>query len=376
MSNPLHRRSHEMPPSPANLPSYTPDISRIGTSKTRSSRRFSRSTGTHSSAVGGSRDPPASSLEPPLPPAREPPEPGFGESRPRKCDDCELEKSRIWSCSYCGMNFCDQCWSKQPQHRSGRTGPDGLPHEKANPAIVKRLKDILTPPPGYTEQQSLHVEDQDTTWFGLGRNSQNAPVFQDYGRFATIMADSNTGEFKYRYPQLVSFIGQTGAGKSTLIKMLIDQQERNHPFQGGWTLPSPVAGTSANGNVPTSGDVHLYSDPKTYETEFPMLYADCEGLEGGENAPMAVQYRNTTSAPQKDKPRDDYTSKDHRKRRLVSKSFHCTQRDIKWANSGTFKRQYAVTELYPRLLYTFSDTIVFVLRNAKYVFTSSKPAKL
>jgi energy-coupling factor transporter ATP-binding protein EcfA2 len=263
------------------------------------------------------------------------------------------------------MNFCDDCWSKQGPHKAGRTGPDGLPHEKANPTIVKRLQNILTPPQEHSEQQLLHIEDEDTTWFGMVRNSQNSPAFQDYGRYSAIMADSNSGEFKFRYPQLVSFIGQTGAGKSTLIKMLIDQQERTGSSRN-WSLPSPVAGTSANGNVPTSGDVHLYSDPSTYHAECPMLYADCEGLEGGENIPMAAQYRNGPMAPQKERSKVDSASKEHRGRHKVSKSFHTTQRDLKWANSPEkSRRQYAVTELYPRLLYTFSDVIVFVLRNAK-----------
>jgi ATPase subunit of ABC transporter with duplicated ATPase domains len=156
------------------------------------------------------------------------------------------------------MNFCDHCWGKQGPHKAGRTGPDGLPHEKANPTIVKRLQDILTPPQEHKQQQMLHIEDEDTTWFGMVRNSQKSPAFQDYGRYSAIMADSNSGEFKFRYPQLVSFIGQIGAGKSTLIKMLIDQQERTN-LPRGWALPSPVAGTSTNGNVPTSGDVHLYT---------------------------------------------------------------------------------------------------------------------
>ena len=260
------------------------------------------------------------------------------------------------------MNFCDECWGKQGPHKQGRTGPDGLPHEKANPMIVKRLKDILTPPQDHNEQQTLHIDDEDTTWFGLARDNQNRPVFQDYGRYSAIMADSSGGEHKHRYPQLVSFIGQTGAGKSTLIKMLIDQQERKL-LPRDWSLPSPVAGSHSNGSVPTSGDVHLYSDPSTYAAEFPMLYADCEGLEGGENTPMAVQYLNAPSIGLKEKGKEHHT---HRKRRKVSKRLHCTQRDIKWANSpDTLKRQYAVTELYPRLLYTFSDVIVFVLRNPK-----------
>ncbi|CAN9312297.1 unnamed protein product [Alternaria alternata] len=344
-------------------PSYTPEIPVVRISKSESSKSTGRPRGSFSASA--LRDAPKTTTEFSHALSRDRQETRIEDTHPRVCESCELERSPVWDCSYCGMNFCDECWSKQGPHKPGRTGPDGLPHEKANPTIVKRLQDILTPPQEYREQQILHIEDEDTTWFGMVRNSQNSPVFQDYGRYSAIMADSNSGEFKFRYPQLVSFIGQTGAGKSTLIKMLIDQQERT-TLERNWSLPSPVAGTSANSNVPTSGDVHLYSDPSTYGTEYPLLYADCEGLEGGENTPMAAQYRNNATAPLKEKRREDFASGEHRRRRKVTKSFHSTQRDIKWANSpDKSKRQYAVTELYPRLLYTFSDVIVFVLRNAK-----------
>ena len=349
-------------------PSYTPEIPVVRVSKSESSKTFGpksigRPLGTFS--TGAFRDVPKTTIELSHTLSRDRQETRIEDTQSRICESCELKKSPVWDCSYCDMNFCDDCWGKQGPHKAGRTGPDGLPHEKANPTIVKRLQDILTPPQEHSEQQMLHIEDEDTTWFGMVRNSQNSPAFQDYGRYSAIMADSNSGEFKFRYPQLVSFIGQTGAGKSTLIKMLIDQQERTN-LPRDWSLPSPVAGTSANSAVPTSGDVHLYSDPSTYNTEYPLLYADCEGLEGGENTPMAAQYRNSATAPQREKGREDFPSGEHRRRRKVTKSFHSTQRDIKWANSpDTLKRQYAVTELYPRLLYTFSDVIVFVLRNAK-----------
>jgi energy-coupling factor transporter ATP-binding protein EcfA2 len=283
------------------------------------------------------------------------------ETHMSKCEDCLKEDPQIYNCSNCGMNFCNQCWDRQAPHRLKKLGQDGLQHEKADPLVVKRLKDILSPSEDHSDQQTLHDEDKDTTWFGMGRNKQNLPVLQDHGRFSAIMADSNTREFKARFPHLVSFIGQTGAGKSTLIKMLIDQQERLDPTLDA-TLPSPVAGTSVNGFVPTSGDVHLYSDPDSYSSERPILYADCEGLEGGETPPMAVQYRNRPSNLQK-QPR---TSKQQLKKRLVSKGLQVTHRDINWASDPKMqKRQFAVMELYPRLLYTFSDVIVFVLRNAK-----------
>lgn len=278
----------------------------------------------------------------------------------KTCEVCEELKPCVWNCANCGMDFCDVCWGRQAQHKPGRTGPDGLPHEKADPTIVERLKSILTPPKEQTEQQMLHLDDEDTTWFGMARSSLNRPIFQDYGRYSAMMADCNTGEYKLRFPQLVSFIGQTGAGKSTLIKMLIDQQERRHRTEER-LFPSPVVGSLSNENIPTSGDVHLYSDPATCYGEFPMLYADCEGLEGGEHLPVSAQY---CSAPTLHKEKDNQKPK----RRKISKGRHPTQRDIEWADSfEKQKRQYAVTELYPRLLYTFSDVIVFVLRNPKYV---------
>lgn len=354
------------PYKPSRPPSIAPGIPVVRTTKPESSKSAGRPRGTTSTNPFRNL-PIASSFAPSHALLWDRQDASAEPVQPKLCECCGDQKSPVWHCSYCDSDFCDECWSKQGPHKAGKTGPDGLPHEKANPTIVKRLQDILTPPKEHVEQQMLHAEDEDTTWFGMVRNSQNSPAFQDYGRYSAIMADSNSGEFKFRYPQLVSFIGQTGAGKSTLIKMLIDQQERASTTRN-WTLPSPVAGTSANGNgnVPTSGDVHLYSDPNTFYGEYPMLYADCEGLEGGENIPMAAQYRNSVTASQKEKLREHHAPRDHRKRRKVCKSFHSTQRDIKWANSpDKSKRQYAVTELYPRLLYTFSDVIVFVLRNAK-----------
>ncbi len=352
-----YRRGSELPvskrPPSVRPPSVTLDIPISRKSKDQDSFRTVRQ---HRGSVSTSAPP-----IPPLPRESR----GVDEeiNQAKLCECCEESKTPIWNCSYCGMDFCNECWGKQAPHKPGRTGPDGLPHEKANPSIVKRLKDILTPPPERSEQQALHIEDEDTTWFGLARDAQNRPIFRDYGRYSTIMADSNTGEFKSRYPQLVSFIGQTGAGKSTLIKMLIDQQERNLGSRQ-WNFPSPVAGTLTNGSIPTSGDVHLYSDPKTYSGEHPMLYADCEGLEGGENVPMAAQYRTGSFTVSREKGKDHV--REHLRRRKVTNTLYCTHREITWANSpDTLKRQYAVTELYPRLLYTFSDVIVFVLRNPK-----------
>jgi hypothetical protein len=53
------------------------------------------------------------------------------------------------------------------------------------------------------------------------------------------------------------------------------------------------------------------------------------------------------------------------------------KREILWADSpSTRSRAFAVSHLYPRLLYTFSDTIVYVLKNARYEFLQSAEGSL
>ena len=62
------------------------------------------------------------------------------------------------------------------------------------------------------------------------------------------------------------------------------------------------------------------------------------------------------------------THLDYRKCHKLTRIARGTQQDVKWAGSPeNSKRQYAVTELYPRLLCTFSGVVVFVLRNTKYL---------
>jgi energy-coupling factor transporter ATP-binding protein EcfA2 len=209
----------------------------------------------------------------------------------------------------------------------------------------------------------MHLDDGDTTWFGITHDVNKRPVFQDYGRYATLIANSASFMYKARFPRLVSFIGQTGAGKSTLVKMLIERQRTGVDSETKSLFPCPIVGALSNDWVPTSGDVHLYAAPATYFTLFPTFYADCEGLEGGEKIPIGSRARDGDGglAGNGDSTPDRTRLK---KRWRISRG---QQRDIAWANSPEKqKRQYGVSELYPRLLYTFSDVVVFVLQNPKY----------
>jgi len=125
------------------------------------------------------------------------------------------------------------------------------------------------------------------------------------------------------------------------------KDEETHPF------PAPVCGSRTDHKIPTSADVHLYADPDTFYGDKPLLFADCEGLNGGEEIPIAKRKKLGREAIE-----------------LLKLAGERTKGHLEWADPKAgdpqrCTREFAVRELYPRLLYTFSDVVVFVSRNAK-----------
>lgn len=131
------------------------------------------------------------------------------------CESCEELGPKRSYCNICGHNFCDECWQRQLPHKKKSLAPGGVPHEKTDRKIAKKIQDILTPNTTAEEQLILHQNDQNTTWFGIIREDGELPLFRDYGRYGELMANklraSNPpGSHDTRYPSLVSFVGQTG----------------------------------------------------------------------------------------------------------------------------------------------------------------------
>ena len=148
--------------------------------------------------------------------------------------------------------------------------------------------------------------------------------------------------------------------------MLINHQDMKVNPTVNARFPSPVVG-SVDDNIPVSANVHLYADPHTISTGTPVLYADCEGLEGGEGAPKAEAFKSQERSLEKFSPRFFPSELSTSKRERLYRKGKGAPRKIAWAlgDKEKSKREYAVTELYPRVLYTFSDVVVFVLRNPK-----------
>ncbi|KAK8047929.1 hypothetical protein PG996_015993, partial [Apiospora saccharicola] len=277
----------------------------------------------------------------------------------KPCQTCGTTTEKTYTCIQCNnLAFCDPCWPRWVLHVPGAVGWDGKPHEKADPMVIHRLRQILEPVRTEEEHEAELLEDEDTTWLGFGRDANGWSVLHDYGRFAAIMGETTAEDTTERFPQLVSFIGETGAGKSTLIKLLIDRQDLTS--LDGPRYYSPVT-SSNHDRLPTTGDVHLYADPSTLYSNTPALFVDCEGLSGGEAMPKQLRHRSLDGVAH---------DLDQSQKKLS------TTRTLAWAKTPqTRKREFAVSQLYPRILYTFSDVVVFVLRNPR-AFESTVLGKL
>lgn len=104
-------------------------------------------------------------------------------------------------------------------------------------------------------------------------------------------------------------------------------------------VEAPAIGSSEDPDTPTSSDVHLFVDPSTYSDERPRFYADCEGMEGGNSPPVMGRTK--------------------RKRDLK----YLQNLKLKWLSTEQCSRTWMVNNLYPRVLFTFSDVVVYVTKN-------------
>ena len=343
------------------------------------------------------------------------------------CEQCQFEQPFVSYCPACSFHFCRDHWDGQPLHHGQRL-VNGVPHEKTDPLVAKKVKSIIEPSISEEEQAQLHRADDDTTWFGVLPNAADTSqrLFHDFGRYEEFLSQSMFSPKSGQFPSLISFVGPTGAGKSTIVKGLVKLPESSN---GEFRQQTPVVGQVQHQSVPTSGEVHLYWDPSSLKSARPLLYADCEGLGGGSREPMAARATKEKKAltrERKNSNQSKYMSgKNSGPRQSMSayssmsprntpmppspapqsrsslgyyerastpsyspyspvveesegqdgwtpgsgKVYRGVTRQITWAQDrDKGSRQFIVENLYPRLLYTFSDIVVLVMRNPKSVF--------
>jgi hypothetical protein len=231
----------------------------------------------------------------------------------------------------------------------------------------KMFGDILRPHWSDQERDSQYKRDIGALWFSIESKENGELKFVDFPRFSQLVfehrqAHGDSGQY---FPRLVSFIGTTGAGKSTLIRALMERPWKTRDTQRNdvQNLVVPVVGRH-DSTIPTSGDVHPYRDTLAEGEDIsrPILYADCEGFQGGEQLPAALLARRNASRLSEE------SSDSHRSgiSSLARISYAYIKSGVKRVLHMPTRvtdptRGSAVLELFPRLLYNFSDVVVHVI---------------
>jgi hypothetical protein len=95
----------------------------------------------------------------------------------------------------------------------------------------------------------------------------------------------------------------------------------------------------------------LFPDPKTLKTANPILYADCEGTRGSETPVTGDEDDSGIHWPSSFRPIEILWGEKQENGEEVKSRYHM------------------VRTLFPRVLYIFSDVVVYVLSNKRRVLT-------
>jgi len=116
----------------------------------------------------------------------------------------------VFWCTICDTTLCGSCWPKQAAHHNKAGGSEE--HQKSEIRLLGVFNSLCD----FTEEDQCHSADR-FAWFSIDPICHDIPLNEQ--RFDELSIDFNIEH--PRHPILVSFIGDVGAGKSTVIKTLI-----------------------------------------------------------------------------------------------------------------------------------------------------------
>lgn len=131
------------------------------------------------------------------------------------------EKPLVW-CRGCALEYCDNCWENAvPFLHKSENPATAANHEKTEIELAKLIESILNPTTDKEQQATLHENSQVSKWFGvMNEEGSSKHDFHDFGCFPRLAGGSDMDPDEI-FPCLVSFIGDTGAGKSSVINALL-----------------------------------------------------------------------------------------------------------------------------------------------------------
>ncbi|OAQ83700.1 patatin-like phospholipase domain-containing protein [Purpureocillium lilacinum] len=271
----------------------------------------------------------------------------------RPCSYCKeqpaaLNTAELHWCKGCKKTICKRHWFNEIPHELG-----SAEHVRLRPADIRELisaawaasevkkrdapgeQDWLSDATGTNELWTLQGREA-SLWFGIDTASRKSFVNQELP--IDLLRGSSETRFGNQFPCIVSFLGSTGAGISSLIKGL---NTLDSPSESD--MENPVAAHSGRVKLANSG-VHLFADISTALSDRPLLYADCEGLFG----------ENPTASGELDEFVAESIDSLRQIGKWITRPFSCNHRFL--------EREDFVQDEYPRILYPFSDILCYVVQ--------------
>lgn len=120
-------------------------------------------------------------------------------------------------CHACDSVYCENCYEAQQVH--SQQNKRHSTHERTDIEVARFVLRLFNDfVPRNEDRQKQHQDAYPSKWFGIEIDPEipTKSSLHVFGALAAILKESRLPPFQH-YPSLVSFVGDTGAGKSTLI---------------------------------------------------------------------------------------------------------------------------------------------------------------
>lgn len=252
------------------------------------------------------------------------------------------------------------------------------PHELVDHK-VRLFSTIVNRSESEQKLRQLYERDRAARWFNIRHNGEISTLHV-YDRFGSLCDPNRSGNVATvdQYPSIVSVIGKSGVGKSTLVRAMIllgaidnsttSFQNTSDPdslaeFAEVITSPREVPVTKLGGwdwvADPTTFGVNLYKDECVESSEsskpiYSTLFADCEGFNAGNLIPTTQRVRRQQAETVSEL--DDGVIFEAE---ITSHAYRTKSKD-------------GVDLFYARFLYAMSDVVVFVTNDDSIIYNSIK----